>query len=816
MSRRKKKKTSGKNAGKKKKVQSSGMKKIVLQKIQQKKKLLLSPWSAQNTIPYEQMYQNGICRAAPHKYNKTIQFEDINYLLKSEEEQRTINARWRDFLSYFDPTTSLQFTFFNSEISKREIEQLVGTFRLSSEHDELAQECLRIFEEQFEQGTNGIKKAKYLTFGVEAASGKIAKARLNRMEAELTTLLKQMGVASHVLSGKERLGLLHRFFHLYDQEEWHFEWPWLEKTGLQTQDFIAPNAFQFKDGYFMVGDKYCAASQIKIEASTLDDKVLKSMLELTSSMMVSIHVRPVNRADAIMEMRHLKTELESNKIDEQKRAVQSGYDMDIMPGKLMNQVASVNRHLEILSDKSENYFYVTMLVVHTGNSLKELTENMQEARSVAQVEHCALDTLLCQQEDAMKSILPLGNNQIGIERGMSTSMLAIFCPFVTQELCQLVPDATGYGLNRLSNNVVMVNRKLLNNANGIILGEPGGGKSFAAKSEILWTILFTNDEVMICDPEGEYKPLVMQLHGQVIRISPASDTYINPLDLDLDYVEKASPLSMKVDLVLSMFELILGGKDGLSPMERNLISRCVELVYQEYLADPIPEKMPILEDVYDSLLEQEESEAHKLAVSMEMYVHGSLSVFNHRTNVDIHNRLVCFDIKDLGNRLKEIGMLTIQDQVWTRVARNKKNGISTRYYIDEMHLLLREAQTAAHTIEMWKRFRKYGGIPTGLTQNISDFYGNNGAANGNAVSTIISNSQFFLLFGQSAADRKILVRELGLSPGEEECLKDVRPGEGLMIYGGTVVPISNQYPKDSPLYQLMTTRLTDLKEEKVC
>lgn len=790
--------------------------KLILQKINQAKKLALSPFSTQNTIPYLQMFRNGICHVDKMRYNKTIQFEDINYLLKSEEEQKAINARWRDFLNYFDSTTSLQFTFFNSEINQKEMDQLMGALNRQGEQDEMAQECLQIFRDQIEQGTNGIKKAKYLTFGVEYGKGGDAKAKLNRMEAELTTKLKQMGVEARVLSGKERLELLHRFFHMDHSEEFHFEWNWLEESGLQTQDFIAPSTFDFQDKYFKVGSKYCAASQIKIEASTLDDKVLKSMLELTSSMMVSIHVRAVNRADAIMEMRHLKTELDSHKIDEQKRAVQSGYDMDILPGKLMADVASVNRHLEILGDKSENYFIVTMLTVHTGNTLKELRNNLQEAGSIAQVEHCTLSLLKDQQEDAMKSILPLGNNQIGIERGMSTSMLAIFCPFVTQELLQLVPDAIGYGLNRLSSNVVVVNRKLLNNANGIILGEPGGGKSFAAKGEILWVIKFTRDEVMICDPEGEYKPLVISLCGQVIKISPASDTYINPLDLDMRFVEPSAPLAMKVDLMLSMFELILGGKDGLSPLERNLISRCVELAYQEYLANPAPERMPILEDVYDRLLEQEEPEAHRLAVSMEMYVHGSLSVFNHRTNVDIHNRLVCFDIKDLGNRLKEIGMLTIQDQVWTRVARNKQNQTSTRYYIDEMHLLLRDAQTAAHTIEMWKRFRKYGGIPTGLTQNISDFYGNDGAEIGNAISTIISNSQFFLLFGQSAADRKILVRELGLSPGEEECLKDVRPGEGLMIYGGTVVPISNQYPKDSPLYQLMTTKLDDLKEEKTC
>ena len=364
-----------------------------------------------------------------------------------------------------------------------------------------------------------------------------------------------------------------------------------------------------------------------------------------------------------------------------------------------------------------------------------------------------------------------------------------------------------YGINALSNNLIMVDRKLLKNPNGLILGTPGSGKSFSAKREIANCFLLTSDDVIICDPEAEYAPLVERLHGQVIKISPTSTNYINPMDLNLDYSDDESPLSLKSDFILSLCELIVGGKEGLQPVQKTIIDRCVRLVYNEYLNDPKPENMPILEDLYNLLREQEEKEAQYIATALEIYVTGSLNVFNHQSNVDIDNRIVCYDIKELGKQLKKIGMLVVQDQVWNRVTINRAAHKSTRYYIDEMHLLLKEEQTAAYTVEIWKRFRKWGGIPTGITQNVKDLLSSR------EVENIFENSDFVYMLNQAGGDRQILAKQLGISTHQLSYVTHSGEGEGLLFYGSTILPFVDHFPKNTELYRIMTTKPQELKKE---
>ena len=353
------------------------------------------------------------------------------------------------------------------------------------------------------------------------------------------------------------------------------------------------------------------------------------------------------------------TDLDRSKIEEQKKAVRAGYDMDIIPSDLATYGSEAKKLLQDLQSRNERMFLLTFLVLNTADNPRQLGNNIFQAGSIAQKYNCQLTRLDFQQEEGLMSCLPLGLNQIEIQRGLTTSSTAIFVPFTTQELFQNGKEALYYGINALSNNLIMVDRKLLKNPNGLILGTPGSGKSFSAKREIANCFLLTSDDVIICDPEAEYAPLVERLHGQVIKISPTSTNYINPMDLNLDYSDDESPLSLKSDFILSLCELIVGGKEGLQPVQKTIIDRCVRLVYQTYLNDPRPENMPILEDLYNLLREQEEKEAQYIATALEIYVTGSLNVFNHQSNVDINNRIVCYDIKELGKQLKKIGMLPL-------------------------------------------------------------------------------------------------------------------------------------------------------------
>ena len=901
--------------------------------------------SAQDSIPYERMWPDGICRVADGHYTKTIQFQDINYQLSQNEDKAAIFEGWCDFLNYFDSSIQFQLSFLNLAASEETFARAINIPLQGDDFDSIRVEYMTMLQNQLAKGNNGLIKTKYLTFGVGADSLKAAKPRLERIETDLLNNFKRVGVAAETLDGKARLAQLHGIFHMDEQVPFRFEWEWLAPSGLSTKDFIAPSGFEFRTGkQFRMGKKYGAVSFLQILAPELNDRMLADFLDMESSLIVSLHIQSVDQIKAIKTVKRKITDLDRSKIEEQKKAVRAGYDMDIIPSDLATYGAEAKKLLQDLQSRNERMFLVTFLVLNTADNPRQLDNNVFQASSIAQKYNCQLTRLDFQQEEGLMSCLPLGLNQIEIQRGLTTSSTAIFVPFTTQELFQSGKEALYYGINALSNNLIMVDRKLLKNPNGLILGTPGcfdgktrilladgstpsfaelveagitetmvkaydydtgeivdaraidiriekyvdelkvieledgtrlcctdthlimdadgqfieankiidgqrlsgghvavrvafqrlpekvpvydltvpkygnfllanglivhnSGKSFSAKREIANCFLLTTDDVIICDPEAEYAPLVERLHGQVIKISPTSTNYINPMDLNLDYSDDESPLSLKSDFILSLCELIVGGKEGLQPVQKTIIDRCVRLVYQTYLNDPRPENMPILEDLYNLLRAQEEKEAQYIATALEIYVTGSLNVFNHQSNVDINNRIVCYDIKELGKQLKKIGMLVVQDQVWNRVTINRAAHKSTRYYIDEMHLLLKEEQTAAYTVEIWKRFRKWGGIPTGITQNVKDLLSSR------EVENIFENSDFVYMLNQAGGDRQILAKQLGISPHQLSYVTHSSEGEGLLFYGSTILPFVDHFPKDTELYRIMTTKPQELKKE---
>ena len=764
--------------------------------------------SAQDSIPYERMWPDGICRVSECHYTKTIQFQDINYQLSQNEDKSAIFDGWCDFLNYFDSSISFQLSFLNLAASKETFASAISIPPQGDDFDSIRAEYTQMLQNQLAKGNNGLIKTKYLTFGIDADNIRSAKPRLERIETDILNNFKRLGVSAEVLDGMARLAQLHGIFHMDEQVPFCFSWDWLAPSGLSTKDFIAPTSFEFRTGkQFRMGKKYGTVSFLQILAPELNDRMLADFLDMESSLIVNLHIQSVDQVKAIKTVKRKITDLDRSKIEEQKKAVRAGYDMDIIPSDLATYGAEAKKLLQDLQSRNERMFLVTFLVLNTADNPRQLGNNIFQASSIAQKYNCQLTRLDFQQEEGLMSSLPLGLNQIEIQRGLTTSSTAIFVPFTTQELFQNGKEALYYGINALSNNLIMVDRKLLKNPNGLILGTPGSGKSFSAKREIANCFLLTNDDIIICDPEAEYAPLVERLHGQVIKISPTSGDYINPMDLNLDYSDDESPLSLKSDFILSLCELIVGGKEGLQPVQKTTIDRCVRMVYQDYLNDPCPENMPVLGDLYNLLRSQEEKEAQYIATALEIYVTGSLNVFNHKTNVNIQNRIVCYDIKELGKQLKKIGMLIVQDQVWNRVTINRAAHKSTRYYIDEMHLLLKEEQTAAYTVEIWKRFRKWGGIPTGITQNVKDLLSSR------EVENIFENSDFVYMLNQAGGDRQILAKQLGISPHQLSYVTHSSEGEGLLFYGSTILPFVDHFPKDTELYRIMTTKPQELKKE---
>ena len=755
--------------------------------------------SAQDTISYKEMRPDGICIVKDNYFTKTIQFYDINYQLARNEDKNIIFENYCDFLNYFDKSISVQLSFLNQTMDISDFEKSIAIKPQNDDFDGIRAEYTEMLKNQLARGNNGIVRKKYITFGIEADNIQNAKQRLERIETDIINNFKILGVRAFSLNGMERLELLHSCFN-GGENKLNFSWNLIYKTGLTTKDFIAPTSFNFSDGRcFRMGGTIGAVSFLHILAPELTDEMLKNFLEIQTALSVNIHIKSIDQSEAIKMIKRKITDLDKMKIEEQKKAVRAGYDMDIIPSDINTFGIDAKKLLEDLQGRNERMFLVTVLIMNTAKTKKALNSAIFEVQSIAQQRNCPLRRLDYQQEDGLMASVPIGINNIGIRRALTTSSTAIFVPFTTQELFSDSPEALYCGLNALSNNMIMVDRKMLKNPNGLILGTPGSGKSFSAKREMTNAFLVTNDDIYVCDPEAEYNPLIHALKGQVVKLSPTSRDYLNPLDININYSDEENPLALKSDFVLSFCELIIGGRDGLEPIEKTVIDRSVTRIYQKYFENPTPANMPILEDLYEEIKKQPEQEAGRIASALELYVKGSLNVFNHHTNVDISNRIVCFDIKELGKQLKKLGMLVVQDQIWNRVTINRNEHKSTRYYCDEFHLLLKDEQTAAYSVEIWKRFRKWGGIPTGITQNVKDLLSSA------EIENIFENSDYIYMLNQAQGDREILAKKLGISPQQLSYVTQSGAGEGLLFYGNTIIPFIDRFPKDTKLYSLMTT-----------
>ena len=739
-------------------------------------------WKRRKPAPeesFEQMFKDGICRVDENYYSKTMRFSDINYKLATDEDQQAIFDNWRKFLNFFDSSVHFELTFVNVTKDEAKFYETIRIKEKQDGFDDVRAEYSEMLNRQLEKGNNGLEKTKYLTFGIYAKSIKDAKPRLRSIENDILNNFKRMDVQTEVLDGMQRLEMIQLIKSLGGDDS--------------TLKYPVKNMIRTKQ-------RFATVSALSYDAPTMEDRFLMELLNADSSQVISIHLKSINQNEAIKKVKKTITNIDSTKIDEQKKAVRSGYDMDLIPGDLVTYGKDANAFLQDLQDQNERMFKMTFLILNTGASKIELKNNYLQTSSTAQQFNCDIYKLDYRQEQGLNSCLPLARDLIHTDRSLTTSSVGIYIPFTTQELMQTEDEALYYGLNALSQNLIMADRKSLSNPNGMILGKPGFGKSFSAKREMSNVMLSTDDDIMICDPEQEYTALLNKFHGQVIHISQKSKQFINPMDINENYSDGDDPVSLKAEFILSLFELVMDGKGGLGPVEKTVIDRCIHKVYEKYFENPIPENMPILADLFNELMAQNEKEAHEVATALEIYVFGSLNVFNNQTNVDINSRIVCYDIKDLGKQLKKIGMLIVQDQVWGRVTANRSMGKATRYYMDEFHLLLKDKQTANYSAEIYKRFRKWGGIPTAITQNVKDLL------ESPEVQNIFDNCEFIYLLNQAPGDREILARKLGISKYQLSYVEKAEQGEGLLVFGNLILPFKDQFPHDLELYRIMTTK----------
>ena len=762
--------------------------------------------STQSFLPFQTMTPDGICQLAGKNYARCIEFGDINYYDTDIDEQNIVFSSYCELLSYFDSEIKFQLLYENHKSNK---DYFIQNFEIPDQDDDfndIRKEYSDMLKEKYLDGFKYVRKKRYIIFKIKADDLKTARFKLNEIADEVCSMLsKSLRAQCKMLDGNAWLETLYETLNPYSKDQFIFDWNYCKKSGHSPKDFVAPPSIKFKKNDFNLADCKGSVQYIELITDQLSDNMLADYLENNDLISVSLQISSIDTVDALKISKMALTDLEAKKIANQQKALQDGYDPEIMSPDLLAFIDELKNSIEELNSKSEKLYLATIVIRNIAKTSKQFINQKDSIKRLTQKNGGILFPLQYMQRQGLEATLPLCINNVPISRSMSTSALAAFLPFKSNELFHST-DSVYYGINPATNCMILGDRTRLPNPNALVLGFPGSGKSFSVKREILDRFLKSIADIIICDPEGEYFPLVNALGGQVIPINTNSDKYINPLDIVYQTDSDDDPISDKANFILSMLELICGG--AILSDAKAIIDQCVVAMYRDFFNnDPSPEKMPILSDLLKRLREAGPV-VKQVADSLSMYVTGSQNVFNHRTNVDLNNRVVCFDIKKLGSQLKPLGMLVVQEIVWNKVSENREQKKSTYYYIDEFHLLLKEPQTARYSVDIWKRFRKWGGIPTGITQNVKDLLSSR------EVTNIFENSDFIYMLNQAAGDRQILADQLNISPHQLSYVTHSGEGEGLLFYGNVILPFVDRFPTDLELYRIMTTKLTEVQEAK--
>ena len=736
-----------------------------------------------------------------HKYTKTWRFSDINYAVASDDDQLTMFLAHSALINGFPTDAMAKINVFNRQLSHKVLSSLAVP-NDEADYTVYANELSGIFSDKMAD-SNNIVHDKFITISTEKKNAEEARTFFTRVNNDLTADYAKLSSKITELGYKDRLRIFYDFFRNGDVNEFSLDMKKKVGKGSSFKDKICPDSIEFKSDHIRLGERFARVIFLKEYPSFLKDSMLSELTDFARSMMLSVDIEPIptDIAVKIVQKKLLGAETEIAKWQRQQN-MNNNFSANI-PYDLEQMRDESKEFLKDLTERDQRMMFVTVTLVHVADTLDELNNDTETLLSIGRKHLCNFAILRYQQEDGLNTVLPYGLMKLKAERTLTTESTAVLMPYKTQEII----DEGGlyYGVNAISHNLLMCNRKLLLNGNGFILGVSGSGKSFASKLEMTLAAIFSKDDIIVIDPEREYAPLIKNLGGENIKLSVSSENHINAMSINKDTdADDENPVSMKSELLISIFdELLKSGSSrmgiGVGAKDKSIIDRCTIRVFADYM-NGRSDKQPTLMQLRDELLNQPESEAHDLALCLEMFTTGSLNAFAHQSNVDVNKRIISYDILELGEQMKSIGLLIMLDNIMNRVIENRRRGRYTRVYIDEAHLFFKNQYSADFLLKAWKRFRKYGGLLTGITQNISD------CLNNETASGMLANSEFLLMLNQSPSDRKDLSELLNISDTQMSYITNAGAGRGLIKVGGSIVPFVNDFPTDTELYKLMSTK----------
>lgn len=761
----------------------------------QEKEKFKIPRSVQQTIPIDTIWKDGIFKVGKNKYSKTFQFSDINYTTASKEDKKALFLEYSDLLNSFDSGAVTKLTVSLRRMNTIDFEKEILLPYKNDELDIYRKEYNDMLKEKA-LGTNGMVREMFLTISVFRKTIEEARTYFRRVETELSSHLARLGSKCRTLDAVDKLRLLHDFYRTGEETDFHIDLKDLMRKGHHFKDTICPDSFEFKDDHFKMGDRYGRVLFLKEYASYIKDSMIMELTDCNQNMMMSIDIIPVPTDEAVREVERRLLGVEKNITDWTRKQNANNNFTAVVPYDMEQQRKEAKEFLDDLTTRDQRMMFGLLTFVLTADSKKELDAQTEALQTTARKHLCQLSILKFQQMDGLNTVLPIGVCYLKSLRTLTTESLAVLNPFRVQE----IQDKHGiyFGENAISHNLILVNKENLLNQSAFVLGVPGSGKSFSTKELILFLALATEDDILICDPENEYSALIKQMGGEVIHIAAGSEDHINAMDMVEGYGDGGNPIIDKSEFVLSLFEQL--DPNGMGAKQKSIIDRCVSLVYEEY---QLGGKLPTLGVLREKMIEQPESEAKELALSLELFTNGSLNAFAHKTNVNTGNRMIVYDIMDLGKQLKTMGLLVITDAMINRVTENWRKGKRTHIFLDEFHVVFENEYSGAFFNSAWRRFRKRNAFPTALTQNVEYLL------DSVLASTMLSNSEFIVMLNQAAQDRQKLASLLNISDEQMSYITNADAGCGLIKYGSALVPFVNQFPRDTRLYQLMTTKPTD-------